>query len=179
MPWFRYRTIRSQLTIGFIVLELAFTVCFSLLILRTEVHEIHGRSLRRIEQQVNLLATMATDAMIDQESHRLVPMSQALEASTSVHFVRLTDPYGAPLLPNTGHIETSPLSATERKQLPAPGRSLDRPDVFVNEEGNREAVQSVLDGDVLRGKMYRLADADADTPAWQVRDEFTIMAHPK
>ena len=151
MPWFRYRTIRSQLMIGFIVLELAFTVCFSLLILRTEVNEIHGRALRRIEQQVNLLATMATDAMTDQETHRLVPMSQALEASTSVHFVRLTDPHGAPLLPNTGHIETSPLSATERKQLPAPGRSLDRPDVFLNEEGNREAVQAVRDGDVLLG----------------------------
>ena len=43
MAWFRYRTIRSQLTIGFILLELLFTICFSLLILRTELREI-GRA---------------------------------------------------------------------------------------------------------------------------------------
>jgi len=176
MPWFRYRTIRSQLTIGFIVLELAFTVCFSLLILRTEVHEIHGRSLRRIEQQVNLLATMATDAMIDQETHRLVPMSQALEASTSVHFVRLTDPHGAPLLPNTGHIETSPLSATERKQLPAPGQSLDRSDVFQNEEGNREAVQAVRNGDVLLGYAWVAENPTPEREEVEALVRITVIA---
>ena len=147
MSWFRYRTIRSQLTIGFIVLELLFTVCFSLLILLTESREIHARARRRIEQQVNLLATMATDAILDKESHRLVPMAQALEASTSVHFVRLTDPHGAPLLPNSGHIETSPLTATERKQLPPPGLQFERADIFTNEEGNREAVHAIDNGD--------------------------------
>lgn len=169
MPWFRYRTIRSQLMIGFIVLELAFTVCFSLLILRTELHEIHGRAERRIEQQVNLLATMATDAMIDREAHRLAPMSQALQASASVHFVRLTDPRGAPLLPNTGHIETSPLSPTERKQLPSPGQSLDRANIFQNEEGNREAVQAVRNGDVLLGYAWV---AENPTPE---REEVTAL----
>ena len=96
MPWFRYRTIRSQLTIGFVILELVFTICFSLLVLRTELREIHRRGMRRIEQQVNLLATMATDALVDNETSRLVPMAQSLEASSSVHFVRLTDPQGAP-----------------------------------------------------------------------------------
>jgi PAS domain S-box-containing protein len=151
MPWFRYRTIRSQLTIGFIVLELAFTICFSLLILRTELRQIHARAARRIEQQVNLLAVMATDAISDKESDRLVPMAQALEASTSVHFVRLTDPHGAPVLPNTGHIETSPLTASERSQLPAPGRTLDRADLFQNEEGNREAVSAIRSGSDLLG----------------------------
>jgi PAS domain S-box-containing protein len=176
MPWFRYRTIRSQLTIGFIVLELAFTVCFSLLILRTEVNEIHGRALRRIEQQVNLLATMATDAMTDQETRRLEPMSQALEASTSVHFVRLTDPHGAPLLPNTGHIETSPLSATERTQLPPAGRSLDRPDVFLNEEGNREAVQAVRDGDVLLGYAWVAENPTPERDEVEALVRITVIA---
>ena len=151
MAWFRYRTIRSQLTIGFIVLELAFTVCFSLLVLRTETREIHARAERRIEQQVNLLATMATDAIVDNESNRLVPMAQALEASTSVHFVRLTDPHGAPLLPNSGHIETSPLTAAERRQLPTSGRTLERADIFLNDEGNREAVSAIRHGTRLIG----------------------------
>lgn len=143
MPWFRYRTIRSQLTIGFILLELLFTICFSLLILRTELNEIHARAQRRIEQQVILLSTMATDAVVDKETHRLVPMAQALEGSTSVHFVRLTDSNGAPLLPNNGHIESSPLSPIERKQLPPPGLTFESPDIFQNEEGNREAVYPI------------------------------------
>jgi PAS domain S-box-containing protein len=150
MAWFRYRTIRSQLTIGFIILELAFTVCFSLLILETELREIHGRAERRIEQQVNLLAVMATDAIIDKEDHRLTPMAQALEASTSVHFVRLTDPHGLPLLPSTGHIESSPLTAAERKQLPAPGQTLNSR-IFQNDEGNREAIHDIREGNALLG----------------------------
>jgi PAS domain S-box-containing protein len=145
MPLFRYRTIRGQLTIGFLVLELLFTICFSVLILRTEVKEIHARAHRRIEQQVTLLATMAADAIADKENHRLIPMAQALEASSSVHFIRLTDPLGAPLLPNTGHVETSPLTATERGQLPIPGRVIVGADIFQNEEGNREAVYPILD----------------------------------
>jgi PAS domain S-box-containing protein len=151
MPWFRYRTIRGQLTIGFLLLEVLFTVCFSLLILRTEVNEIHGRAHRRIEQQVTLLATMAIDALVDNETHRLSPMAQALEASSSVHFVRLTDMHGAPLLPNTGHLETSPLSPTERKQLPAPGRAMNAADIFRNQEGNREAVYPIRNGSQLLG----------------------------
>src|ERR1700748_731127 len=151
MAWFRYRTIRSQLTIGFIILELAFTVCFSLLILEPELRKIHGRAERRIEQQVNLLAVMATDAIIDKEEHRLTPMAQALEASTSVHFVRLTDPHGLPLLPSTGHIESSPLTAAERRQLPAPGQTLDRSRIFQNDEGNREAIHAIREGNDLLG----------------------------
>jgi PAS domain S-box-containing protein len=143
MPWFRYRTIRSQLTVGFIVLELLFTLCFALLILRTELREIHARAERRIEQQVILLSTMATDAVVDKETHRLVPMAQALETSSAVHFVRLTDPNGAPLLPNSGHIESGPLTAIERKQIPPPGLQFERPDIFQNDEGNREAVYPI------------------------------------
>jgi PAS domain S-box-containing protein len=100
---------------------------------------------------VTLLATMATDAVVDKEAHRLVPMAQSLEASTSVHFVRLTDPQGAPLLPNSGHIESSPLSAMERSQLPAPGRALERADIFQNDEGNREAVYPIRNESELLG----------------------------
>ena len=176
MPWFRYRTIRSQLTIGFVVLELLFTVCFSLLILQTELKEIHARAQRRIEQQVILLSTMATDAIIDQESHRLTPMTQALEASTSVHFVRLTDPHGAPLLPNTGHIETSPLSPTERKQLPPAGQTLQKADIFQNDEGNREAVYPVKNDDDLLGYAWVAENPGAERQEVAALVRVTVIA---
>ncbi|HEY3990337.1 MAG TPA: ATP-binding protein [Acidobacteriaceae bacterium] len=176
MPWFRYRTIRSQLTVGFVLLELLFTFCFSLLILRTELHEIHGRAQRRIEQQVNLLATMASDAVVDKENHRLVPMAQALEASSAVHFVRLTDPHGAPLLPNNGHIETSPLSAAERKQLPPPGQALDRTVIFQNDEGNREAVHPILNADELLGYAWVAENPTAEHEEVGVLVRITMIA---
>ena len=177
MPWFRYRTIRSQLTIGFVVLELLFTICFSLLVLQTELKEIHGRAQRRIEQQVILLSTMATDAIIDQENHRLTPMTQALEASTSVHFVRLTNPQGAPLLPNNGHIETSPLTPTERKQMPAAGRGLDnKADIFRNDEGNREAVYPVKDGDELLGYAWVAENPSAERQEVAALVRVTVIA---
>ena len=176
MPWFRYRTIRSQLTIGFIILELLFTICFSLLVLYTELGEIHGRALRRIEQQVNLLATMATDALVDHENRRLVPMAQALEASTSVHFVRLTDPHGAPLLPNTGHVETSPLSAMERRQLPAPGHRLEGAQVFQNDEGNREAVHAIRSGDDVLGYAWVAENPTAERREVAALVRITVIA---
>jgi PAS domain S-box-containing protein len=176
MPWFRYRTIRSQLTIGFILLELLFTIGFSLLVLRTELSEIHARAERRIEQQVILLSTMATDAVRDNESHRLIPMAQALEASTSVHFVRLTDPNGAPLLPNNGHIESGPLTPIERKQLPPPGLMFERPDIFQNGEGNREAVYPIHNDSQLLGYAWVAENPTAEKEEVGALVRVTVLA---
>ena len=59
-----------------------------------------------VTSPIAAIGTWAADPAVDhghgrhqaQENHGLTPMTQALEASTSVHFVRLTDPQGAPLL---------------------------------------------------------------------------------
>lgn len=45
-----------------------------------------------------------------------------------------------------------------------------------NDFPNYRHVKFVLDEDTLRAKMFRLADADTDSPSWQARDEFTINA---
>jgi hypothetical protein len=45
-----------------------------------------------------------------------------------------------------------------------------------NDFPNYHYVKFVLHGKTLQGKMIRLADANADTPTWQVRDEFAITA---
>jgi hypothetical protein len=45
-----------------------------------------------------------------------------------------------------------------------------------NDFPNYHYVKFVLDGDKLNAKMYRLVDAAADSPTWQVRDEFTVTA---
>lgn len=176
MPWFRYRTIRSQLTIGFIVLELLFTACFSLLILRTELREIHARAQRRIEQQVNLLATMATDAVADKESHRLVPMAQALEASTSVHYVRLTDVSGQPLIRRQDAIEDGALSPIERSHLPRLGDVLNRAVVFQNEIGNREALKAIRYGDELLGYAWVAENPAAEKEEVRALVRITLLA---
>lgn len=39
---------------------------------------------------------------------------------------------------------------------------------------NYSFVEFVLKGHELDAKMYRLTDADADTPAWEIKDSFTI-----
>jgi PAS domain S-box-containing protein len=54
-------------------------------------------------------------------------------------------------LPNSGHIETSPLTAAERRQLPTSGRTLESADIFLNDEGNREAVSAIRHGTRLIG----------------------------
>ena len=175
MPWFRYRTIRSQLTIGFIVLELLFTLCFSLLVLHTELREIHARAQRRIEQQVNLLSTMATDAMVDKETHRLVPMAQALEASTSVHYVRLTDVDGHPLIRNETPIEDGVLSPIERRYLPHAGQAPNRAVVFLNESGNREAMRPIRYGSDLLGYAWVAENPSAEKQEVQALERITVL----
>jgi PAS domain S-box-containing protein len=169
MPWFRYRTIRSQLTIGFILLELLFTLCFAVLILRTELGEIHARAQRRIEQQVNLLSTMVKDAMVDREFDRLVPAAQALQASTFVRFVRITDPAGRSLLPDRSSFDRSALSDSEHQQLPSAGQALKGTEIFVNKEGTREAVRAIHSGSELLGYVWV-----AENPAAE-RDEVNVL----
>jgi hypothetical protein len=41
---------------------------------------------------------------------------------------------------------------------------------------NYHFVEFVLNGDVLDAKMVRLADPDAETPTWEVKDTFTVHA---
>ena len=41
---------------------------------------------------------------------------------------------------------------------------------------NYHFVEFVLNGNALDAKMYRLADASAETPTWEVKDTFTIQA---
>ena len=45
-----------------------------------------------------------------------------------------------------------------------------------NDFPNYHYVKFMLDGSTLRAKMFRLADANADSPTWQVRDEFVVEA---
>jgi PAS domain S-box-containing protein len=176
MPWFRYRTIRGQLTIGFLLLEVLFIVCFSLLILSTQSREIHQRAHRRIEQQAVLLSTMATPSLINNQTNRLGVMAQALEASSTVHFVRLTDPRGVPLMPDNGHIETSPLTPTERSHLPVPGRVMEHPDTFSNGEGNREAVYPIKNGDQLLGYAWVAENPTSERQEVRALARITMIA---
>jgi calcineurin-like phosphoesterase family protein len=45
-----------------------------------------------------------------------------------------------------------------------------------NDFPNYHYVKFSLDGDTLHAKMYRLKDVQAETPSWEVRDEFSIQA---
>jgi calcineurin-like phosphoesterase family protein len=45
-----------------------------------------------------------------------------------------------------------------------------------NDFPNYHYVKFVLNGNALHGTMYRLADVNANAPAWETRDEFTIEA---
>lgn len=52
------------------------------------------------------------------------------------------------------------------------------PDDLYQDNGfpNYHFVEFVLNGNALDAKMYRLADAGAETPTWEVKDTFTIHA---
>ena len=45
-----------------------------------------------------------------------------------------------------------------------------------NDFPNYHYVKFVLDGNRLQAKMYRLSDVNAQTPTWEIRDQFTIEA---
>ncbi len=148
MPWYRYRTIRSRLTIGFVVLELLFTFCFAALILRTELGEIHTRANRRLDQQVSLLSAIATDAIADNQPHQLQALMEAMSRSTAVSFLRFTDPAGRSLVEPSESVRATQLNPIEQEML---NRAPLRAQVFRNVGGDREAIGPVRNGSTLLG----------------------------
>ncbi len=141
MSRLRFRTIRGQLTAGFVLLQVLFTLLFALLLLRAELREIHVRAERRLEYQSHLVAVMTAQAIGSSgRPHNLDlgPFLAAIRNSPTIRDVRLTDLAGNPLA-GVGSPHAPPLSPTESAHL-STGLPLV---IFRRESGAREAVAVV------------------------------------
>ncbi len=156
MSWLKVRTIRGQLTAGFILLEVLFTVLFAFLLVRAQMKEIHWRGERRMEYQSHLLQIESSDALLSGEMERLDEMARVIHSSPTVESVRITDPHGRTLV-SAGPSRPS-LTPLERAYLQP---SLN-PIPFRNENGARESVVPLYAGNSLLGYAFLRENADSE-----------------
>ncbi|MGI8770367.1 MAG: sensor histidine kinase, partial [Acidobacteriaceae bacterium] len=140
MSRLKFRTIRGQLTAGFVLLQVLFTLLFALLLLRAELREIHVRAERRLEYQSRLVALMTAEAIGNRQPHNLDlgRILAAMRDSPTIRDVRLTNLSGN-ALPGTASPRTTPLSPTESAHL-STGLPVT---LFRREDGAREAVAAI------------------------------------
>jgi PAS domain S-box-containing protein len=140
MSRLRFRTIRGQLTAGFVLLQVLFTLLFALFLLRSQLQQIHVRTARRLEYQAHLVTLMTAEAIGKREPHHLNlgRILAAMRDSPTIRDVRLTNLSGN-AFPGSGPPEAKPLSLTERAHL-SPGPPIT---IFRREDGAREAVAPI------------------------------------
>ena len=140
MSRLKFRTIRGQLTAGFVLLQVLFTLLFALFLLRAELREIHVRAERRLEYQSRLVALMTAEAIGNRQPHNLDlgRILAAMRDSPTIRDVRLTNLAGN-ALPGTASPRATPLSPTESAHL-STGLPVT---LFRREDGAREAVAAI------------------------------------
>jgi signal transduction histidine kinase len=145
MAWLRFRTIRGQLTAGFIFLELLFTLLFALLVVRVQLRDIRVRDSRRIQFQASLLAIEASDALGHHDIARLAEVARTMRSSPTISQVTITDPAGNPLASSgPPRAALSPLEDAFRHPSP-------RPVIFTGQSGVRHSVSTLYSGGRLLG----------------------------
>jgi PAS domain S-box-containing protein len=148
MAWLRFRSIRGQLTAGFIVLELLFTLLFALLVLRAQLEDIHDRDASRIRFQSDLLSVEAGHALAHRDFERLHELMDVLRSSPTVAQAIVTDPTGRPLASTGNGLQgLTPLQNAYVHPIP---RSI----FFSGEHGVSESVSPLYDGGRLVGYAF-------------------------
>ncbi len=148
MSWLRPRTIRGQLTAGFVLLEILFSLLFATLLVRSQMNEIHARGQRRMEYQAHLLQIESSDALLSGEMDRLDEMVRMVHSSPTVESVRITDSHGRTLV--SAGPSARPLTPLEHAYL----QPSIQPILFRNEEGERESVAALYAGHQLLGYAF-------------------------
>jgi len=67
MRWWP-RSIRWQLLVGLVLLEVLSLGLFGALLIRQQAHEVHQRMLHRLEHQASSMALQATEALQQQRA---------------------------------------------------------------------------------------------------------------
>ena len=143
------RTIRWQLLLSLVLIEILSIAVFAFLLTRHQYNEVTDRTLLRLQHQSTSLAIQARQAILD-ERLDLAELAIKMTASApSVSRAVITDPSGKVLFSSVGDPATHPLEAEELARI-AQLKS-DTPHTFQFGKGRLDGVRPIYIDSTLRG----------------------------
>jgi PAS domain S-box-containing protein len=122
------RSLRGQLVVSLILLELAVLSLFALLLLRAERSELRVRTDRRMDYEARISAAQMATALRETDSGALAEIIAAAQRNPGVQAIELVDPRGRVLAGNASTNLAFPANALARataaqKPILLPGRN--------------------------------------------------------
>jgi PAS domain S-box-containing protein len=166
MRWWP-RSIRWQMLLGLVLLEVLSIALFAVLLFRFQQHEVHSRATERIAHQVTSLASQAQEALLQDRPDWVGLSVRIMGQAPSVSTSRITDPAGKTLYVGKGEPYLYPLEPQEIAQISRIRGAL--PLVFAFDKDRWEGVRAIITGD---HKLYGYAwiESNKDWDSEQVAD---------
>jgi PAS domain S-box-containing protein len=143
------RTIRWQLLIGLMMLEVLSLGLFAAILIRQQTQGIHSRVQQRLDHQANSMAVQAREALLRQQPSWVGMSVKMMGEDPSVALAKVTDPVGDVLFVSQGDPGLLRLDPAERAQISLVPS--DHPQVFHYGNDQWEAVMPIYTGADLRG----------------------------
>ncbi len=160
MRWWP-RTVRWQLIVWLMLLEVLSVGLFATLLVNIERREIRQRALERLAHQANSVALQAEEAYRQQHPEMVLPSVRMMGEAPSVAQAKITDAAGNVLFVSGGEASASPLEPAEKAQIALIHDH--EPRVFSFGNNRREGVKAIYDGANVRGYAWVETDHSWDT----------------
>ena len=143
------RSIRWQMILSLVLLEIFSVALFAVVLMQRESVNLHVRADERLIYESSLLAMQAREAIV-QNRPGWVELSVIMIAEApTVSRARVTDPYGNVLFSSPGEPGDNKLTVAELAQLA--NLKHDEPHVFTYGKNRQEAIRPIFTGTDLRG----------------------------
>jgi PAS domain S-box-containing protein len=158
MRWWP-RTVRWQLILWLMLLEVLSVGLFATVLVKVEGREIRRRALERLAHQSTSVALQAEEAYRQHHPELVLPSLRMMGEAPSVARARITDATGKVLLVSSGDSQ-SQLEPVEKAQIPQVIKH--EPRVFVFGNNRIEGVKAIFDGESVRGYAWVESDRSWD-----------------
>jgi PAS domain S-box-containing protein len=148
MRWWP-RTVRWQLILWLMLLEVLSVALFAIVLVRIEGREIRRRALERLAHQATSVALQAEEAYRQQHPELVISSLRMMGEAPSVARAKITDSVGNVLMVSNGEPAQSQLDPAEKAQI----AQIIQHQPLVFSFGNKrfESVKAIYDGEAVRG----------------------------
>jgi hypothetical protein len=159
MRWWP-RTVRWQLILWLMLLEVLSVALFATVLVAIESREIQHRALERLSHQATSLGLQAEEGYRQQHPELVYSSLRMMGQSPSVARAKITDKDGKVLLVGEGEPSQGTLDAAEKAQMAQIFGH--EPRVFQFGKGRLESVKAIYDGENVRGYAWVETDQSWD-----------------
>ncbi len=154
------RTVRWQLIIWMMLLEVMSVALFAIVLVNIQGREVRQHAVERLSHQATSLALQAEEAYRLMKPDMVLPSLRMMGEAPSVARARITDTQGNVLFVSEGEAAQYPLGSDEKAQIakiPA-----HEPLVFQFADHRWEGVKAIHDGPAMRGYAWVETDRSWD-----------------